>query len=82
MSDNKNEETTASPEAEVAFKQQFKTMSLMLGILLVLNVGMTIAGLVIGLQVKSKVDELEEVLGPLIEMAEGYSDTDLPFPTL
>jgi hypothetical protein len=54
----------------VAMSKQLTRMSYGILAVLVMNIALTLAGIVIGIQVKSQVDQLEEELGPVMELAD------------
>jgi branched-subunit amino acid permease len=65
MSDK--DESTPPP---VAMSKQLTRMSCAILAILIMNIALTLAGIVIGIQVKTQVDQLEEELGPVMELAE------------
>lgn len=58
-----------------AMSKQLTRMSYGIFALLAMNIALTLAGIVIASQVKSQVDQLEEELGPIMELADTLSSS-------
>jgi hypothetical protein len=58
-----------------AMSKQLTRMSYGIFAVLAMNIALTLVGIVIAIQVKSQVDQLEEELGPIMELADTLSSS-------
>jgi sensor histidine kinase regulating citrate/malate metabolism len=65
----------STPPAAAMANKQLTRMSYGIFAILAMNITLTLVGIVIGIQVKSQVDQLEEELGPVMELADTLSSS-------
>jgi hypothetical protein len=70
---NEDSVKNAAAAADAVNPAQIKCMMVGIALILFMNLVLTIVAVVLGLQIKSEVDNLEEELAPMMELMDGMT---------
>ena len=71
----------APPPSTVANQGQFKCIMIGITLILIMNLALTITAVVLGLQVKTEIETVQENLEPIMSAMDGLTTGGPPLPT-